>query len=172
MSPSFSKAARAVARVYEDALATPQYPMRDIEKIGLPKLGFLGLTNLPFLGHAVDLLRRQRGETIDLMAFPDADPATADDWTVKMAAHAARETEAVLVFAGAAPVAAGGPAFVAAARIERTRLVCGLPGCVARNTLAAAAAPAPALEPEVLRSSRQGLRVTPCRLDRPEDSIP
>src|ERR1700694_3884094 len=33
---------------------------------------------------------------------------------------------------------------------------------------ATAAAPSPELEPEVLRSRRQGLRVTPCRLDRPE----
>ena len=37
---------------------------------------------------------------------------------------------------------------------------------------AAAAAPAPELEPEVLRSSRHGLRVTPWMLDRPEDSMP
>ena len=37
---------------------------------------------------------------------------------------------------------------------------------------AAAAAPEPELEPDGLRSRRQGLRVMPCRLDRPEESIP
>ena len=36
----------------------------------------------------------------------------------------------------------------------------------------AAAAPAPELDPEVLRSSRHGLRVRPWMLDRPEESIP
>src|SRR3954465_7166500 len=34
------------------------------------------------------------------------------------------------------------------------------------------AAPAPELEPDGLRSRRQGLRVTPCRLERPDDSMP
>src|SRR5262245_36048635 len=37
---------------------------------------------------------------------------------------------------------------------------------------AAAAAPAPELEPEVLRAVFHGLRVTPWMLDSPEDSMP
>src|SRR5271169_2919809 len=37
---------------------------------------------------------------------------------------------------------------------------------------AAAAAPAPELDPEVFLSSRQGLRVMPWMLERPEDSMP
>ena len=37
---------------------------------------------------------------------------------------------------------------------------------------AAAAAPAPDDDPEVLRSSRQGLRVMPCTEELPDDSMP
>ena len=37
---------------------------------------------------------------------------------------------------------------------------------------AAQAAAAPELDPDVLRSRRQGLRVMPCRLDTPEESMP
>src|SRR5699024_5873392 len=37
---------------------------------------------------------------------------------------------------------------------------------------AAAAAPAPALDPPVVSERSHGLRVMPCRLDTPEDSIP
>jgi DNA polymerase-3 subunit alpha len=60
-----------------EALATTQYAMGDIEKIGLLKLDFLGLTNLTILGRAVDLIREERGEELDLMALPDGDPDTA-----------------------------------------------------------------------------------------------
>lgn len=62
----------------EDALPTTQYPMGDIEKIGLLKLDFLGLTNLTILGRAVELIREERGEELDLMALPDGDQATSD----------------------------------------------------------------------------------------------
>ena len=37
---------------------------------------------------------------------------------------------------------------------------------------AAAAAPAPELEPPVVHSGFHGLRVIPCRLETPEESIP
>ena len=62
----------------EDALPTTQYPMGDIEKIGLLKLDFLGLTNLTILGRAVELIRDERGEELDLMALPDGDRATGE----------------------------------------------------------------------------------------------
>ena len=61
----------------EDALPTTQYAMTEIEHIGLLKLDYLGLTNLTILGRAVELIREQRGEDIDLMALPDGDPETA-----------------------------------------------------------------------------------------------
>jgi len=61
----------------EDQLPTTQYAMTEIEKIGLLKMDFLGLTNLTILGHAVDLIREGTGEEIDLLALPDGDPAVA-----------------------------------------------------------------------------------------------
>ena len=60
----------------EELLPTTQYAMNDVETIGLLKLDFLGLTNLTILGHAVELIREQRGEEIDLTALPDGDEAT------------------------------------------------------------------------------------------------
>ena len=50
---------------------------RSIEKLQLLKLDFLGLTNLTILGRAVELIREHRGETIELTALPDGDPAVA-----------------------------------------------------------------------------------------------
>ena len=60
-----------------DQLPTTQYAMNDIERIGLLKLDFLGLTYLTILGRATDLIREQRGEEIDLLQLPDGDEATA-----------------------------------------------------------------------------------------------
>ncbi|MSP22554.1 MAG: DNA polymerase III subunit alpha [Dehalococcoidia bacterium] len=60
-----------------EALPTTQYAMGIIEKIGLLKLDFLGLTNLTILGRAVELIREERGDDLDLMTLPDGDPATA-----------------------------------------------------------------------------------------------
>ncbi len=60
-----------------ESLPTTQYAMNEIDKIGLLKLDFLGLTNLTILGHAIELIREQRGEDVDLTSLPDADPETA-----------------------------------------------------------------------------------------------
>ncbi|MCC6236310.1 MAG: DNA polymerase III subunit alpha [Dehalococcoidia bacterium] len=60
-----------------EALPTTQYPMGIVEKIGLLKMDFLGLTNLTILGRAVELIQQERGEHLDLMALPDGDPETA-----------------------------------------------------------------------------------------------
>ena len=46
-----------------------------------------------------------------------------------------------------------------------------VPTCSGPNP-AAAAAPAPPLEPPVVHAGFQGLRVMPCRLETPEDNIP
>ena len=62
----------------EDALPTTQYDMHGIEQLQLLKLDFLGLTNLTILGRAVELIREHRGETIELTALPDGDPAVAE----------------------------------------------------------------------------------------------
>ncbi|MDP6605929.1 MAG: DNA polymerase III subunit alpha [Dehalococcoidia bacterium] len=60
-----------------ESLPTTQYAMTEVEKIGLLKLDFLGLTNLTILGHTVDLIREQRGMEIDLARLPDGDEAAA-----------------------------------------------------------------------------------------------
>ncbi len=62
----------------QTSLPTTQYAMGDIEKIGLLKLDFLGLTNLTILGKAIELIREDRGEELDLMAIPDGDAAAAE----------------------------------------------------------------------------------------------
>ncbi len=61
----------------DTALSTTQYAMAEIDKIGLLKIDYLGLTNLTILGRAIELIERQRGDRVDLLRIPDADPATA-----------------------------------------------------------------------------------------------
>ena len=68
---------RATGSKEEDALPTTQFAMADVEKIGLLKVDYLGLTNLTILGRAVELIEEHRGEQLDLMALPDGDEATA-----------------------------------------------------------------------------------------------
>ena len=58
-----------------DSLMT-QYEMHAIEALGLLKFDFLGLSNLTILRQAVDLVRENRGVTIDLDAIPLDDAAT------------------------------------------------------------------------------------------------
>ena len=69
---------RATGSKDEDALPTTQYAMADVEKIGLLKVDYLGLTNLTILGRAVELIEEHRGEKLDLMTLPDGDTATAE----------------------------------------------------------------------------------------------
>src|SRR5258708_5564070 len=54
---------------------------------------------------------------------------------------------------------------------KRTEPPMSVPTCSGAYPVAAAA-PAPELEPEVLRVVFHGLRVMPCMLDSPEDSMP
>ena len=62
----------------EDALPTTQYAMADVEKIGLLKVDFLGLTNLTILGKAVKIIAESKSEEIDLTKLPDGDKLTAE----------------------------------------------------------------------------------------------
>ncbi len=57
---------------------TTQYAMDDLEKIGLLKMDFLGLTTLTLLDDAVKLIRSTRGEEIDLSQLDTGDAATYD----------------------------------------------------------------------------------------------
>ena len=47
-----------------------QYPAGLLEKIGLLKMDFLGLTNLTILGRAIEAVQRNHGVTIDLLNLP------------------------------------------------------------------------------------------------------
>ncbi|MBA2381628.1 MAG: DNA polymerase III subunit alpha, partial [Chloroflexi bacterium] len=58
-----------------DALMS-QFEMHAIEALGLLKFDFLGLSNLTILRHAVDLVRQERGEVIDLDQIPLDDTRT------------------------------------------------------------------------------------------------
>ena len=62
----------------ETSVPTTQYPMGDIEKIGLLKVDYLGLTNLTILEKALNLIEERRGERLNLLDIPDGDPATAE----------------------------------------------------------------------------------------------
>jgi DNA polymerase-3 subunit alpha len=53
----------------EEGLMT-QYAMGDIARIGLLKMDFLGLANLTILARARELIRKERGEELDLLALP------------------------------------------------------------------------------------------------------
>jgi len=59
----------------ENVIVT-QYPMEDLEKIGLLKMDFLGLRNLTMIAHAIEIIRRTLGEDIDIERVPFDDPKT------------------------------------------------------------------------------------------------
>ncbi|MGN6663892.1 MAG: DNA polymerase III subunit alpha [Solirubrobacterales bacterium] len=53
-----------------------QYSMGPIEEIGLLKMDFLGLRNLDVIEDAIDIIRRSRGEEIDMEEIPIDDAKT------------------------------------------------------------------------------------------------
>jgi DNA polymerase-3 subunit alpha len=53
-----------------------QYSMGPIEEIGLLKMDFLGLRNLDVIEDAIEIIRRSRGEEIDMEKIPLDDPET------------------------------------------------------------------------------------------------
>jgi DNA polymerase-3 subunit alpha len=59
----------------EDAIIT-QYDMVGLEKVGMLKIDFLGLTTLTVLHRAVQTIRERHGVTIDLDTLPLDDPET------------------------------------------------------------------------------------------------
>jgi DNA polymerase III subunit alpha len=59
----------------ENVIVT-QYPMGDLEKIGLLKMDFLGLRNLTMIAHALKIIKRTTGEEIDLNKIPLDDIGT------------------------------------------------------------------------------------------------
>jgi len=53
-----------------------QFDMNGLEKLGLLKMDFLGLTTLTILDEAVKLIAHHRGEKVDLNRLPEEDAAT------------------------------------------------------------------------------------------------
>ncbi|MBI5469657.1 MAG: DNA polymerase III subunit alpha [Deltaproteobacteria bacterium] len=59
----------------EDSITT-QYPMKDVEKIGLVKFDFLGLKTLTVIDKAIKIVKENRGTVIDLEDLSIEDPET------------------------------------------------------------------------------------------------
>ena len=55
---------------------TTQFPMTDLEKIGLLKMDFLALTTLTVLDQAIQLVKETTGESVDLEQLPMDDAKT------------------------------------------------------------------------------------------------
>lgn len=57
---------------------TTQYPMSDLERLGLLKMDFLGLTTLTVITQALKQIEDQLGKSIDLETIPLDDPKTLE----------------------------------------------------------------------------------------------
>lgn len=55
-----------------------QYPMNDLESIGLLKMDFLGLRNLTLIERILESIARSTRQRIDLESLPENDPKTFD----------------------------------------------------------------------------------------------
>jgi len=62
----------------EDSIPTTQFAMDQVAKIGLLKMDFLGLSNLTILQRAVDLIKENTGDDIDIVHIPDGDTKTME----------------------------------------------------------------------------------------------
>jgi DNA polymerase-3 subunit alpha len=62
-------------RLDENVIVT-QYPMGDLEKIGLLKMDFLGLRNLTMIAHAIEIIKKTQDIEIDIESIPFEDPKT------------------------------------------------------------------------------------------------
>lgn len=60
----------------QDDLPLTQFPMEDLEDIGLLKMDFLGLRNLTLIENILDYIKRSTGRTIDLSQIPFNDQKT------------------------------------------------------------------------------------------------
>src|ERR1700687_6402907 len=61
-----------VTRTKDEAIVT-SYDMKAVEKMGLLKMDFLGLTTLTVIDDCLKLIKRSRGEKIDIEAIPHDD---------------------------------------------------------------------------------------------------
>jgi DNA polymerase-3 subunit alpha len=59
-----------------------QYPMGDLEKLGLLKMDFLGLRNLTIIDNTIQLVTQSRGEAVDMRKLPLDDQGVYDMLTL------------------------------------------------------------------------------------------
>ena len=57
-----------------DGVVTTQYPMEDLERLGIVKMDFLGLRTLTVIGNTVEIVHHTRGEELDIGNIPLDDP--------------------------------------------------------------------------------------------------
>ncbi len=57
---------------------TSQYPMNDLEKVGMLKMDFLGLTTLTVINDCLSSMKEKLGVTIDWTEIPTNDPKTME----------------------------------------------------------------------------------------------
>lgn len=60
----------------QKGVVATQFPMGQVEDLGLLKMDFLGLSNLTIINNAMRIIRKVYGETIDLTTLTLEDPAT------------------------------------------------------------------------------------------------
>ncbi|MBI4202278.1 MAG: DNA polymerase III subunit alpha [Chloroflexi bacterium] len=60
----------------EDSVPVTQFSMEPVQKLGLLKMDFLGLSNLTILDRAIQVIEQHRGQRIDLHQVPLDDPNT------------------------------------------------------------------------------------------------
>ena len=59
----------------KDGIIVTEYPMVDLEKLGLLKMDFLGLRNLTIIKNALDLIKERTGKEFDINKIPLDDKA-------------------------------------------------------------------------------------------------
>ncbi|MBI5237540.1 MAG: DNA polymerase III subunit alpha [Deltaproteobacteria bacterium] len=60
----------------KDNIVTTQFSMKDVEKIGLVKFDFLGLKTLTVIQNAIALIKKNRGDVLDIDDLPQGDAET------------------------------------------------------------------------------------------------
>lgn len=61
-----------------DGVLTTQYPMEDLERLGIVKMDFLGLRTLTVIGNTLEIIRHTRNEEVDIENIPLDDSAVYD----------------------------------------------------------------------------------------------
>ena len=74
--PTCTQSSKGAGAGDEDAVVVTQYDMNALEKAGMLKMDFLGLTTLTVIADAVTSIERRTGKTVDLGRIPLDDEAT------------------------------------------------------------------------------------------------